>query len=105
MVFYEVNEHYLSFLVLEVSGVTIDPMPGILCFDNGEENPDFAMELDGCLMQGDLKWDGCINLSFGGEMLLHFCGRDHTKVVDQVFAVLYDLGARYIEHWDADCAE
>lgn len=48
--------------------------------------------------EGDLKWDGCLNLMFA-QRYLHFCGPEKKPMMGRLLEAIYALGPKQ-EHWD-----
>lgn len=44
-------------------------------------------------LRGSIKSDGCSNMSFTDEVMLHFCGRKDLNNLNQLLLRLYDMAA------------
>jgi hypothetical protein len=49
------------------------------------------------LVEGYLKWDGCINWKTIGYN--HFCDEGHLEELDAMFVKTWKLGKTYIKNW------
>ncbi len=66
--------------------------------------PDFAESLEDAhvYLDGFVKWDGCSNWTFAGELCppLHFCDKQEAVNIGELLARLYDWAAELIPNWD-----
>lgn len=64
--------------------------------DEGVSALPALMETASVWLEGHVKWDGCVNLTFPGQerAMLHFCTRDELTHVGLLLGRLYDLGAK-----------
>ena len=46
------------------------------------------------LLEGFLRWDGCLNLTVPDDSYWHFCGPEKDPVVGRVFKAIYALGPK-----------
>lgn len=49
------------------------------------------------IADGNLKWDGCLNILFA-QRCLHFCGPEDAPLLGRLIEVIYRLGPKQ-EHW------
>jgi hypothetical protein len=64
--------------------------------------------LDEILMEGSIKWDGCINLDIGGRgesYRNHFCSLHGALIVERAMRAIYALAAQNVARFDAECAK
>lgn len=54
-----------------------------------------------CMMSGDIRFDGCMNLIFPEqeECMLHFCGRKDAANIGIIINRIYDVAEKKIEGW------
>jgi hypothetical protein len=95
VIFYTPKSHYLEFTVLE-----IESYDDAAFYFGQNHSPDPDID-DAPLMEGTLKWDGCMNVNIGrqGVVMVHFCGLDRALMLERAMRRLYALGAEHIEHW------
>lgn len=63
-------------------------------FDEGER-----------VLDGSLKWDGCMNVSFGDEEgYMHICGWDGWIRIARIFPILFGLAHAHVRRFDASIA-
>ena len=70
--------HFLSFEVTEAI----------------HENNQDVQEL---IADGNLKWDGCLNILFA-QRCLHFCGPEDAPLLGRLIEAIYQLGPKQ-QHW------
>ena len=49
------------------------------------------------IADGNLKWDGCLNISFT-QQCLHFCGPEDAPMLGRAVEAIYKLGPKQ-QHW------
>lgn len=103
VVFYTAEPYWMEFVVLNVKGWLGD---GGLILDDGVDldHPDGGERI----MEGSLKWDGCINLRVGNgekDLLDHFCGLNSALIIERAFRTIYMLAEKHIAHFDKECAQ
>lgn len=106
VIFYTAAEYWMDFIVIavchwdEIDGKTV-PILG-----DGQDI-DSAV-LDEILMEGSIKWDGCINLDIGGRgesYRNHFCSLHGALIVERAMRAIYALAAQNVARFDAECAK
>lgn len=50
-----------------------------------------------CTIDGDLKWDGCINWQTNPECMMHGCGSNHVEQITAIFQTIYHVGKRHMD--------
>ena len=48
-------------------------------------------------IEGNLKWDGCINWQTNPGCMAHGCGPNHADEVGDIFRTVYHVGKRYMD--------
>jgi hypothetical protein len=71
-------------------------IPGDYCLEFKLFN---NMDLSFHEINGQLKWDGCMNWETNPSCMYHFCGPDDAFRLAKMFDYLYSFGKNYIEHW------
>lgn len=101
---HEEDSYHLSFRVWKVSQI-ISPKPMRFEFHDeasprSESHDDREKALP--FLQGDLKWDGCINYTYPGQehCMLHGCGLESVERERLAFREIYKAGAELIKSWD-----
>ena len=95
------DEYRLEFVAIE----TVAYADGSVGFidEAAHSNSPVPQLPEAAFMTGELKWDGCMNLTFPGldHCLLHFCSRENAQMIDRVFEYVYSCGCM-IPNWDGD---
>jgi len=87
-----VDTHYINFEVREIRGES----DGHLLYGD-----DFSIERGDTFVEGNLKWDGCMNLN-GFDYCWHLCGREEVAKITHLLNELFLLGPELIAAWDGD---
>lgn len=91
---YEVHSHWIDFKIWRVD----KDSTGKWLFWNeaATATPDLHEDRKDAvpLMQGALKWDGCVNLEFPAykDCMLHFCGPEDDPELGVMMRAVYALG-------------
>lgn len=88
-IFYTAAEHWMDFVVID--GGSLDAID--------------SADGDAIVMEGCIKWDGCINLDIGGRGISyrnHFCSLHGALIVERAMRAIYALAAQHITAWDGD---
>ena len=51
-------------------------------------------------LDGNLKWDGCINWKTNPACMMHGCGPLHAKIIAAIFDTIYHVGKRHMDLLD-----
>ncbi len=98
-----VNRVVMSFEVIQILGGEDD---GILWVnDEGVSSvPVEDHNQASVYMDGDLKWDGCMNMEFPGQKqcMLHFCGKDDATNTGAILGRIYDVIGPLMASWAGD---
>lgn len=97
----EPDDYNVKFIVYELYGTDTNGLP--LYIKNNAIN-DYTEELREAkvFLDGNVKWDGCMNYKFGGgcNVYEHVCSRGDIKDVADMLLRCYDLGERLCSHWE-----
>lgn len=50
-----------------------------------------------CEIDGDVKWDGCINWQTNPDTMMHGCGPRHVDQIQAIFATVYHVAKRHMD--------
>ena len=98
------SEHVMDFRVYEFNAY--DPNAKTWCLGPNmlsmQENNTTVENAD-VYLSGAIKWDGCVNWSFGEQDVAeHYCGLDEARTFLKLWERLYEIAAREIPAWDGD---
>jgi hypothetical protein len=54
------------------------------------------------ILEGNIKWDGCINITFDNP--IHLCGIDGVNTLNAVIHEIYHIAGENIKYWDEKLA-
>ena len=108
LIYFTPDDYSIGFIVLDVTGWACDQTTfqnkAPLFGDNGtSENPDDATPL----VQGYVKWDGCMDVDIGGDDISyrnHFCGLEDALRLERVVRAVYALAEQHIPQFDKELA-
>jgi hypothetical protein len=105
-ILFEAEEHVLNFEILKGIGHDGKTRAPLYQIQGWEDSSDATSDVSSAerFLKGELKWDGCMNVSFVGECIPHFCGLQDALIVERIFRALYVLGFERLKNWDADLA-
>ncbi len=106
VIFYTAAEHWMDFIVIAVGGWEEVDGKKVPILGDGRDID--SADRDEILMEGSIKWDGCINLDIGGRgesYRNHFCGLYGALIVERAMQAIYALAAQNVARFDAECAK
>ena len=85
---YAVHPYVMNFAVYDcvLAGNTGDNMEWTLFWANADN-----------VIDGALKWDGCVNWQTNPDCMMHGCGPRHAQVIADIFAAIYHVGKRHFD--------
>lgn len=95
-----VESHAVSFKIYELEATMHADLQYLHKGWAGSGDTTTDVEQAEVLMEGRLKWDGCIDLKQGNERYMHFCGRGKFKEWLKLLERVYDLAAVHMPAWN-----
>ena len=104
-IFFEPKESSLDFTAIEHAGSQIE-LDGseIPVFDSFDSEYPTHPDLADYLMQGYIKWDGCVNVLFQ-EGYVHFCSASSAARVGLILAKVYEFAELHLTSFDKELAQ
>ena len=95
------ESHYMVFYVVSplYTELLPDAQQKTSYQDKGSDSwPDPTDDIDNahCLMQGSVKWDGCMDYVVGQDGSLHVCGLDQALKLAHAISAVYAIAAQHI---------
>lgn len=100
----QLDHHFLRFRIFNICLGSDDINDTDVWFrekDSAIWEPTKDIENALCMMSGDIRMDGCMNLIFPEqeECMLHFCGRKDAANIGIIINRIYDVAAERLKDW------